>query len=336
MKTVNKVVTAVSVLVLVLLSTYVLQLWNINVVTNITSANNDSNLTLGMPTKAVGYNISDSQQATDVYEDSNVSMELWQLRPNLWGLTSGNGQTTINYTGHGLVTINVNMTNTTGYVSSPNLHYGKWSQSNDTTGQIPKFPIQLNVLSYLIVDVNYSLQSTTSYNGDISYDLYYKNTTSEQGNWNYETMIWLYRQNILPYGSMENVIYIPVTVNGISKVLPFEVWVGGNQFTGNDSVIIFKLSDNYTIASGDVLLDMSQFIAYSEIRLNIPTSDYIPFIELMSEFEANSTTNNGNPNYTLSIYKFSITPSGRVSPFTTYQSILLRSFFYTITKKLGL
>lgn len=107
---------------------------------------------------------------------TDAGVDIWRIFANPWGVTStGSGTSTVDYNGSGTFTMTVDYTgvNVSGVDGFPLIRYG--GDIFDSTpilgqGQLV-FPVQISAMTSLVVDINYTLNNTTTpTNQDIGFD----------------------------------------------------------------------------------------------------------------------------------------------------------------------
>ena len=235
---------------------------------------------------------------------TNSSDQLWELYPNPWGISSGGGTINMAYSGAGAIVTTVNVTglNNTPINAYPFIFYGGDPYGDLISGQPPHFPEQLSAMSSLIADSSYSLSGTFGGNIDILYDEYLIPSATYTGGLGGAVEV-----EIIPYfsfaggeaGNFVKVFTEPVTVNGTVISMNFDEYSSGGTGGGND--IIFYPSASQEVISGEVSLNLLNFLNEAAKTAVLNSSWWVAGIEFGTEFGDGAIEN-----YTFTVNKLQI------------------------------
>lgn len=244
-----------------------------------------------------------------VPQATNSSATLWLMYDNPWGINSGSGSISQDYTGSGSIKTSINLSGLPGggVDAYPFVLYGCDPYSDCYNAQPPQFPKQLSAMSSLIVDFDYALSGTiTGRDVDVLFDEWVCNSNHPT-----DTSQCL-EIEVLPYysfiyfggGTFVKTINEPVTLNGTATTFSFDEYVGGTN-------VLFYPHTMPGLASGQLRLNLLDFLTAGVTAFGNSTYQYISGIELGTEFGASSTQS-----YTLNLTKLDIeqTLAGTTTP----------------------
>lgn len=236
-----------------------------------------------------------------VHSAANSSTGLWLLYTNPWGVTSGSGTISVNYTGSGSIITTVNLTGLPGggVDGSPFALLGcdQYSGCN-TTGQPPQFPKQLSAMSSLVVDYSYTMTGTISGSRDI--DMIWDEWVCDS---NHPSAISdCLEVEVLPYyafslghgGTFIRTEELPVTLNGSCGTLSFDEYVWGQD-------VLYFPHSLPGLATASMRFDMLTLLGQAVADYGNSTFSWLMGMEPGTEFGGNATQF-----YTLTLTKFGV------------------------------
>jgi hypothetical protein len=237
-----------------------------------------------------------------VHSASSSSTNLWLIYTNPWGVTSGSGTISINYTGAGSIVTSVNLTGLPGggVDGSPFVLLGcdQWAGCS-ATGQPPQFPKQLSAMSSLIVDYSYAFAGTIGGSRDIDmiWDEWVCNSSHPNG------IPDCLEVEVLPYYSFSlghggatfvRTVNLPVTLNGTSTTFSFD------EYTWGQDVLYFP----HTLpglSSASLRFDMLTLLNQAVSDYGNSSFSWLMGMEAGTEFGGNATQS-----YSLTFTKFDV------------------------------
>jgi len=230
------------------------------------------------------------------------SKKLWYISTNPWGVQSATGWVSTEYTGSGEVNIDVNMSNITGsFGGYPSIFYGRspWNY-NHTMGQLATFPVQVSQIQTLTCLTGYSL-TYEAIGGNIAYDLWVTDAQlPDNMNNGIEIMIWFWQNNTSALGTLTTISTKEITLNNSAQNYTFNVYKQLKTPSSNWDVVSFLIDDSQAIVSGEVEIDLLDFVETALTVLSKSESVYLQDIEFGVEF-----TNN-DQNFNFQLTKFDI------------------------------
>ena len=252
----------------------------------------DSLLNTGTPASVTYAAPGSNSGIAIVTPKSGGSNQLWEFYPDPFSIGSGSGTINMAYSGNGSITSTVNLTglNNQGVNAYPFIFYGGDPYGDQIGGQPPQFPAQLDTMSSLIADVNYSLSGTFGGDIDVLFDEWLIPTANYTGG-----ISGALEVEILPYYSFvdSSTAGLPtftaaVTVNGTTTNMEFYEYVSGLG-AGND--VVFSPVSNHGIISGEVRFNMLDFLNEATTATGLSSSWFLAGIELGTEFGDGPTEN---------------------------------------------
>ena len=252
----------------------------------------DSLLNTGTPASVTYTAPGSNSGIAIVTPKSGGSNQLWEFYPDPFSIGSGSGTINMAYSGNGSITSTVNLTglNNQGVNAYPFIFYGGDPYGDQIGGQPPQFPAQLDTMSSLIADVNYSLSGTFGGDIDVLFDEWLIPTANYTGG-----ISGALEVEILPYYSFvdSSTAGLPtftaaVTVNGTTTNMEFYEYVSGLG-AGND--VVFSPVSNHGIISGEVRFNMLDFLNEATTATGLSSSWFLAGIELGTEFGDGPTEN---------------------------------------------
>jgi hypothetical protein len=230
---------------------------------------------------------------------TNSSSTLWLMYDNPWGINSGSGSISQDYTGSGAIKTAINLSGLPGggVDAYPFVLYGCDPYSDCYNAQPPQFPKQLSAMSSLVADFNYALTGTiTGRDVDLLFDEWVCNSNHPT-----DTSQCL-EIEVLPYysfiyfggGRFVKTINEPVTLNGTVTTFAFDEYVGGTN-------VLFYPHTMPGLASAQLRFNLLDFLTAGVAAFGNSTYQYISGIELGTEFGASSSQS-----YTLTLTKLDI------------------------------
>jgi hypothetical protein len=258
----------------------------------------DSMLTLGKPASA-SEALSSCANAATVTARTNSHKALWLLDPCPWGVTGGNGQVTMSYSGSGSVTTTVNYSslNQAAVNGYPFIFYGT-DQYGDPpiNGQPPRFQRRLSSLKRLITDVAYSLSSIkTPGDLDVGYDEWIVPNRGSSKTIEIFVMTYVNFADNAP-GHFVQTFMEPAVIDGVPADMPFNEYSNGSGIGG---FVVFEPLTN--IISGEVRFNLLDFLEEGVRISGVNTRWWSTGVEFGTEFGDASDVD-----YRLTVTKFDI------------------------------
>jgi len=237
-----------------------------------------------------------------VHSSSNTSVNLWLIYTNPWGVTSGSGTISMNYSGSGSIVTSINLTGLPGggVDGSPFTLLGcdQWAGCS-ANGQPLQFPKQLSAMSSLVVDYSYALSGTITGSLDIDmiWDEWVCNSSHPNG------IPACLEVEILPYynfsmghggATFVRTVNVPVTLNGNANTLSLD------EYTWGQAVLYFP----HTLpglASASIRFNMLNLLNQAVTDNGNTAFSWLMGIEAGTEFGASSTQS-----YTFTLSKLDV------------------------------
>ena len=262
----------------------------------------DSLLDTGSPLSTTYNAPGTSGQNGSVQLATNNSVTLWLMYDNPWGVSSGSGTITQNYSGSGSLTTAINLSGLPGggVDGSPFVLYGCDQYSDCINGQPPQFPKQLASMTSLIVDFSYAVTGaiTGSRNVDVIFDEWVCNSNHPTG------IPQCLEVEVLPYysfasggrgGTFVRTFNEPVTLNGTASTLSFDEYIWGQD------VLFYPSGSGSGLSSAEIRFNLLDFLNSAVAAYGNSSFSWLAGVELGTEFGGSSSQS-----YQLTISKLDI------------------------------
>lgn len=277
----------------------------------------DSSLNTGNAVTANYTAPGSSSPVSNVTAKSNAAV-LWLLDPDPWGVNTGSGTISMNYSGSGSMVTTVNLSGLPGggVDGSPFMLYGCDEWSDCFLGQPPQFPKQLSSMSSLVVDVQYALGGTIT-GGDV--DVLFDEWVCTSNHPTDSTQCL--EVEVLPYfsfvdgsgGTFIKTLNEPVTLNGSASTLSFDEQVWGQD------VLFYPHAGAVGNSAAEIRFNILDFLNSAVTAYGNSNYSWLAGVELGTEFGASPTQN-----YTLTVSKLDIeqTLAGAPAPPTNLKAVV--------------
>ncbi len=215
------------------------------------------------------------------------------LQGNYWNANCSGTNGTVKMSVNGGLHTLVNLTKAEmrnpnlGVLGYPEAIYGykPFGRIKTRISQELPLPIAISNIPNAWINLRYEVVSHNSLRMNFSFDLWLTKGSEQAGVFrgDLEFMIWLYYSNLRPAGSLEGTLKAPLTINGVTNDVEWEVWFGD---TGQWNILTLRLINPLKAAS--VSLPLRVFIekALSIVNgksINI-TGHYLNGLEVGTEY----------------------------------------------------